>query len=377
MTNINKTPHTHPRADTETRMDSGTGMRRDAAGNPQHDTNPSAGGMGRSASFDVSGCETIGSLVHDLLERIDEIQQGKRDSVPTGFRDIDSAIQGLWPGQLALIAGRPGMGESALGLDFARAAALRHHMPTVVFSSTMSPAELAQRVVSAGTDIPMMTLNHGRYLDGVTDERWNRLNGFWEMTRDAPLFIRANVTGTAEIGEECRLLKRDHDLKLVVVDPLPTPTPTPDETAPAQPGREVSKAAAALKLLADELDVAVVSTLRMDDGHEPRDDRSPRLSNLHRFGSAVRDADVVFLVHRPEIHDPWRHPDTADIIMAKNNNGPAMTFHLGVRDATSKFIDLPEEPEPEEPDPEEGLGSWPMTLYTANQDAKSRTTDAA
>ena len=195
MTNINKTPHTHPRADTETRMDSGTGMRRDAAGNPQHDTNPSAGGMGRSASFDVSGCETIGSLVHDLLERIDEIQQGKRDSVPTGFRDIDSAIQGLWPGQLALIAGRPGMGESVLGLDFARSAALRHHMATVVFSSTMS--------------------------------------------------------------------------------------------------------------------------------------------------SAARDADVVFLIHRPEAHDPWHRPDTADIIMAKNNNGPTTTCHLGLRDTTSKFIDLP------------------------------------
>ena len=111
MTNNNEIPHTHPRADTETRMDSGTGMRRDAAGNPQHDTNPSAGGTGR-----------------------------------------------------------PGMGESVLGLDFARAAALRHHMTTVVFSSTMSPAELTQRVVSAGTDIPM-TLNHGRHLDDVTEHR--------------------------------------------------------------------------------------------------------------------------------------------------------------------------------------------------------------
>ena len=122
MTNINMTPKTHPRADTGTSVDSGTGMRRDAAGNPQHGTNPSAGGTGRPASCGVSGCETIGSLVHNLLERIDEIQQGKRDSAPTGFRDIDSAIQGLWPGQLALIAGRPGMGESVLGLDFAQAA---------------------------------------------------------------------------------------------------------------------------------------------------------------------------------------------------------------------------------------------------------------
>ena len=369
MTNINETPQTHPCADTGTSVDSETGMRRDAAGNSEHDE-PGTGGTGRPVSSGVSGCKTIGSLVHDLLERIDEIQQGKRDSVPTGFRDIDSAIQGLWPGQLALIAGRPGMGESVLGLDFARAAALRHHMTTVVFSSTMSPAELAQRIVSAETDIPMTTLNHGRYLDDVTDERWNRLNGFWKMTRDAPLFIRTNVAGTAEIGEECRLLKRTHDLKLVVVDPLPTPAP--DETAPAEPGREASKAAAALKLLAEELDVAVVSTLRMDDGHEPRDDRNPRLSDLHRFGSAVRDADVVFLVHRPEIHDPWRRPDTADIIMAKNNNGPAMTFHLGLRDTTSKFIDPPEKPEPEE-----DLGSWPVPLYVANQDAESRTTDAA
>ncbi|WP_233428006.1 DnaB-like helicase C-terminal domain-containing protein [Bifidobacterium myosotis] len=176
MTNINETPQNHPCADTGTSMDSETGMRRDAAGNPQHDTNPASGGTGRPAPSNVSGCETIGSLVHDLLERIDEIQQGKQDSVPTGSRDIDSAIQGLWPGQLVLIAGRPGMGESVLGLDFARAAALRHHMATVVFSSTMSSAELAQHVVSAGTDIPMTTLNHGRYLDGVTDERWNRLN---------------------------------------------------------------------------------------------------------------------------------------------------------------------------------------------------------
>ena len=129
----------------------------------------------------------IGPVVHDALDQLDKLQQGLvNKGVPTGFRDIDDVTQGLQPGQMVVVAGRPAMGKSTLGIDFARAAALHHNMTSVVFSLEMSKVELAQRIISAETNIPMAAL---RRADDITPERWNTLNQFWTKMQNAPLFI--------------------------------------------------------------------------------------------------------------------------------------------------------------------------------------------
>ena len=163
--------------------------------------------------------EAIGPVVHDALEQLDKLQNGDlKTGVPTGFRDIDDVTQGLQPGQMVVVAGRPAMGKSTLGIDFARAAALHHNMTSIVFSLEMSKVELAQRIISAETNIPLAAM---RRADDITADWWNTLNNFWNKLQNAPLFIDDSPNmSLMEIRAKCRRLKQTNDLKLVVIDYL-------------------------------------------------------------------------------------------------------------------------------------------------------------
>lgn len=281
----------------------------------------------------------IGPVVHDALDQLDKLQQGLvNKGVPTGFRDIDDVTQGLQPGQMVVVAGRPAMGKSTLGIDFARAAALHHNMTSVVFSLEMSKVELAQRIISAETNIPMAAL---RRADDITPERWNTLNQFWTKMQNAPLFIDDSPNmSLMEIRAKCRRLKQTNDLKLVVIDYLQLMT---SGKAVESRQQEVSEFSRALKLLAKELEVPVVALSQLNRGPEMRNDKKPQLSDLRESGSIEQDADVVFLVHRPDFYDKEDRPGEADIIMAKHRNGPTETFHLAFLGATSKFKDMPQD----------------------------------
>ncbi|WP_081648007.1 replicative DNA helicase [Bifidobacterium minimum] len=281
----------------------------------------------------------IGTVVHDTLDQLDKMQNNEIEKgVPTGFRDIDDVTQGLQPGQMVVVAGRPAMGKSTLGIDFARSAALHHNMTAVVFSLEMSKVELAQRIISAETNIPLVAL---RRADDITSERWNTLNNFWTRLQDAPLFIDDSPNmSLMEIRAKCRRLKQTNDLKLVVIDYLQLMSSGKKVESRQQ---EVSEFSRALKLLAKELEVPVVALSQLNRGPEMRNDRKPQLSDLRESGSIEQDADVVMLVHRPDFYDKEDRPGEADIIMAKHRNGPTETFHLAFLGATSKFKDMPQD----------------------------------
>ncbi|WP_300765917.1 replicative DNA helicase [uncultured Bifidobacterium sp.] len=281
----------------------------------------------------------IGSVVHDTLDQLDKMQNNEIEKgVPTGFRDIDDVTQGLQPGQMIVVAGRPAMGKSTLGIDFARSAALHHNMTAVVFSLEMSKVELAQRIISAETNIPLVAL---RRADDISPERWNTLNNFWTRLQDAPLFIDDSPNmSLMEIRAKCRRLKQTNDLKLVVIDYLQLMSSGKKVESRQQ---EVSEFSRALKLLAKELEVPVVALSQLNRGPEMRNDRKPQLSDLRESGSIEQDADVVMLVHRPDFYDKEDRPGEADIIMAKHRNGPTETFHLAFLGATSKFKDMPQD----------------------------------
>ena len=216
---------------------------------------------------------------------------------------IDDVTQGLQPGQMVVVAGRPAMGKSTLGIDFARAAALHHNMTSVVFSLEMSKVELAQRIISAETNIPMAAL---RRADDITPERWNTLNQFWTKMQNAPLFIDDSPNmSLMEIRAKCRRLKQTNDLKLVVIDYLQLMT---SGKAVESRQQEVSEFSRALKLLAKELEVPVVALSQLNRGPEMRNDKKPQLSDLRESGSIEQDADVVFLVHRPDFYDKEDRP---------------------------------------------------------------------
>ena len=278
----------------------------------------------------------IGTVIADTLDQLDRLQSGEVSrGVPTGFRDIDDVTQGLQPGQMIVVAGRPAMGKSTLGVDFARSAALHHGLTTIIFSLEMSKNELAQRIISAESNIPLAAM---RRADDITPERWAILNELQGKLQNAPLFIDDSPNmSLMEIRAKCRRLKQTNDLKLVVIDYLQLMT---SGKAVESRQQEVSDFSRALKLLAKEL---VVALSQLNRGPEMRQDKKPQLSDLRESGSIEQDADVVFLVHRPDAYDKEDRPGEADIIMAKHRNGPTDTFNLAFLGAYSKFKDMPQD----------------------------------
>ena len=211
-------------------------------------------------------------------------------------------------------------------------------MTSIIFSLEMSKIELAQRIIAAETNMPLTALRHA---EEITPDRWNQLNTFWDKMKDSPLFIDDSPNmSLMEIRAKCRRLKQTHDLKLVVIDYLQLMTSGKRVESRQQ---EVSDFSRALKLLAKELEVPVVALSQLNRGPEMRNDKKPQLSDLRESGSIEQDADVVFLVHRPDFYNKDDRPGEADIIMAKHRNGPTDTFKLAFRGINSKFEDMAQE----------------------------------
>ncbi|MDO4913026.1 MAG: replicative DNA helicase [Bifidobacteriaceae bacterium] len=279
---------------------------------------------------------SIQNITQEVLDQLDKIQNGQINvGVPTGFREIDEVTQGLQPGQLVIVAGRPAMGKSTLAVDFVRSAALHHDMPSIIFNLEMSKTEVAKRIIAAETNIPLTALNHP---EDLTPERWNTLNNCWTNMKDKPLYIddSANMS-LMEIRAKCRTLKSKGDLKLIVIDYLQLMSSGKRVESRQQ---EVSEFSRALKLLAKELEVPVVALSQLNRGPENRGDKKPQLSDLRESGSIEQDADVVFLVHRPDYYNVDDRPGEADVIMAKHRNGPTGSFPLAFLGANSKFQDM-------------------------------------
>lgn len=274
----------------------------------------------------------------ELLSHLDDIQTGKvEEGVPTGFRDIDELTRGLQPGQMIVVAGRPAMGKSTLGMDFARSAAIHHDMCTVIFSLEMGRNELMQRIFAAETDIPLSAFKKP---DEITADRWTQLNNMWENLKDKPLYIDDSPgVGMGDIRAKCRKLKQSENLKLVVIDYMQLMS---SGRRVENRQQEVSNFSRQMKLLAKELQVPVVVLSQLNRSSEMRNDKKPQLSDLRESGSIEQDADVVFLVHRPDFYDKEDRPGEADVIMAKHRNGPTDTFNLAFLGAHSKFKDMPQ-----------------------------------
>ncbi len=278
----------------------------------------------------------IYDVVDSMLQQLDDIQQGKiAPGVMTGFKEIDEITHGLQPGQMIVVAGRPGMGKSTLGVDFARHAALHQGLTTIVFSLEMSSSDLAKRIMAAETDIPLAAFSNP---EEISIERWHTLSNATARMQQSNLFIddAANVS-LMEIRAKCRRLKQTHNLQLIVIDYLQL---MKSGKAVESRQQEVSEFSRTLKLLAKELEVPVVALSQLNRGSEMRNHRKPQLSDLRESGSIEQDADVVFLVHRPEYYEPDDRPGEADIIMAKHRNGPTKTFTLAFNGAKSRFDDM-------------------------------------
>jgi replicative DNA helicase len=262
-------------------------------------------------------------------------RDGKMTGIPTGFQGLDQLTNGLHPGQMIIIAARPAMGKSTLALDFARAAAIKHNMPTIFFSLEMGRSEIAMRLMSAEGAVPLQNMRKG-----TLDSRdWTTIAATRGRINEAPLYIDDSPNMTlVEIRAKCRRLKQRAGLKMVVIDYLQLMTSGKRVESRQQ---EVSEFSRALKLLAKELGVPVVALSQLNRGPEQRADKKPALSDLRESGSIEQDADMVVLLHREAAYEKDSpRAGEADLIVAKHRNGPTDTITVAFQGHYSRFADM-------------------------------------
>lgn len=276
-------------------------------------------------------------LMGDALNEIEAISNrgGEMIGVPTGFSDLDDITNGLHPGQLIIVAARPAIGKSTLGLDIARAASIKNGLASVIFSLEMSRNEIVMRLLSAEAQVPMHHMRSGT----MSDADWTKLAGKMGVVSEAPMFIDDSPNMTLmEIRAKCRRLKQRHDLRLVVVDYLQLMTSGKRVESRQQ---EVSEFSRSLKLLAKELGVPVIAISQLNRGPEQRVDKKPMLSDLRESGSLEQDADMVVLLHREDAYEPESpRAGEADFIIAKHRNGPTGKVTVAFQGHYSRFVDM-------------------------------------
>jgi len=244
------------------------------------------------AVTDSRASEDYHSLSEIMPGALDEIEAigsrgGVLTGVPTGFSDLDTLTNGLHPGQMVVIAARPAIGKSTLALDFARAAAIRHGIATVLFSLEMGRNEITMRLLSAEARVPLSAMRTGQ----MNDDDWARLARRMSEVADAPLFIDDSPNmSMMEIRAKCRRLKQRNDLKFVIIDYLQLMS-SPRRVENRQ--QEVSEMSRSLKLLAKELDVPVIALSQLNRGPEQRTDKKPLLSDLRESGCLTADTRIL------------------------------------------------------------------------------------
>ena len=280
-------------------------------------------------------------LTDAVGEAIDEIEAARGSSgellgVSSGFSELDQLTNGFHRGQLVLVAARPALGKSTLALDFARSAAIKHELPTIVFSLEMGRAEIAMRLLAAEASIPLQKMRKGM----IEQRDWTTIAQTRGRIDASPLYIDDSPNmSLVEIRAKCRRLKQRVGLKMVVIDYLQLMSAGKKVESRQQ---EVSEFSRALKLLAKELQVPVVALSQLNRGPEQRADRKPQLSDLRESGSLEQDADVVILLHRESAYEKENpRAGEADFIVAKHRNGPTGTITVGFQGHYSRFADMP------------------------------------
>ena len=298
----------------------------------------------QSEIYGVTGADQANDYVplsDAVTAAIEEIEKAKMSEggmmgVPTGFAELDEKTNGFAPGQMIIVAARPAMGKSTLALDIARSGSVGAGATTVFFSLEMGRAEIAMRLLAAEASIPMQTLRKG-----ALDQRdFTKLAATQARINEAPLFIDDSPNLTlVEIRAKCRRLKQRHNLKMVVIDYLQLLSSGKRVESRQQ---EVSEFSRALKLLSKELEVPVVALSQLNRASEQRSDKMPAISDLRESGSLEQDADMVILLHRESSYEKDNpRAGEADLILAKQRNGPTGTVTVAFQGHYSRFQDMP------------------------------------
>ncbi len=280
------------------------------------------------------------SVMVQVLRSIDAASKvaGVVTGVPTGFYELDYYLAGLQKNNLVILAARPAMGKTAFALNIAEHTAVKNNIPTAVFSLEMSTEEIAKRILSMNSKVDSQAIRRG----SLEDRQWVDLVESASEISKAPLFLN-DASGGISIGElrsKCRKLKMEHGLGLIIIDYLQLMEGQGKHSGESRQA-EISEISRSLKILAMELECPILALSQLSRMLEGRTDKRPMLSDLRESGAIEQDADVVMFIYRDEVYNKdTEDKNTAEIIIAKQRNGPTATVKLGCRLEMTRFLNL-------------------------------------
>ena len=293
--------------------------------------------IGEEGSRMRQGFQSMDKLVLQLLDRVEEMSLNPNDitGVPTGFFDLDRMTSGMQAGDLIVLAARPSMGKTALAINIAEHVAIKEDLPVAVFSMEMGASQLAIRIVGSIGRIDQGRLRTGKLID----EEWPRLNEAIEKLKTVSLSIDETPgLTTSELRASARRLARScGKLGLVVVDYLQLMSGSSGGDGENR-ATELGEISRGLKMLAKELQCPVIALSQLNRGVEQRTDKRPMMSDLRESGAIEQDADVIMFIYRDDYYNKdSKEPNVAEIIIAKQRNGPTGTVKLTFLKPITKF----------------------------------------
>ena len=290
--------------------------------------------IAESGSRRGSGFVALKKILPQTIDRLDELQstEGHITGLPTGYDQLDQMTAGLQKGDLVIVAGRPSMGKTSLAMNIAEHAAISARVPVAIFSMEMSAEQLSFRMISS-----LGRVNQGHLRTGnFSDEDWHRIDSAVRVMSEAKVFIDDTpALSPTEVRARARRLAREHGLGLIVLDyiQLMQVSGTSENRA-----TEISEISRNLKALAKELGVPIIALSQLNRSVEQRTDKRPVMSDLRESGAIEQDADLIAFIYRDEVyHKETLRKGIADIIIAKQRNGPVGDVQLTFLGEYTKF----------------------------------------
>ena len=279
----------------------------------------------------------IRQVVLNAIEKIEMASrtQGNVTGIPTGFIDLDYKMSGFQPSDLILVAARPSMGKTAFVLNIAQYMAFHNHVTAAIFSLEMSKEQLVNRMLSLESKVDSQSIRTGN----LEDEDWAKLIEGANIIGNSNLIIDDKPgISISELRSKCRKYKMEHNLGVIFIDYLQLMTGSVRSESRQQ---EISEISRSLKALARELNVPVVALSQLSRAVEQRPDHRPMMSDLRESGAIEQDADVIMFIYRDDYYNKdSENKGIAEIIIAKQRNGPIGTVNLVWLPNYTKFVNM-------------------------------------
>lgn len=281
----------------------------------------------------------IRQVAMNVLEKIEEASknQGTVTGIPTGFIDLDYKTSGLQPSDFILIAARPSMGKTAFVLNLVDHIAVKKGLPCMVFSLEMSKEQLVNRMLAMESNVDSQKLRTGT----LSDSDWDAVvEGIGVIGNSKLIIDDTPGISIMELHSRCRKMKLEYGLNVVIIDYLQLMSGS-GKGGGDNRQQEISEISRSLKALARELSAPVIALSQLSRACETRQDHRPMLSDLRESGAIEQDADVVMFLYRDDYYNKDTDmPNIAEVIIAKQRNGPIGTVNLVWRPEFTKFANM-------------------------------------